>query len=240
MTDTTYMLTLPADIQLLFKGLSNLNINQCSGKTAIMALNLAQRRPLIAFNKSGGKFYNKGMIADEVQRLLKRNPIRLTPLPCCDFCKKPVEEDDQAWTKDHSFCIHMDCDPDWEKARGYPFPYDCDDSETESETKSETKSEPEAKPKVEPEAEPEAEPVAKPEAEPVAKLEAKVWKAPWGYKFWRLAQGDVWHSSNHCWEVVKGEFFNYNTSNYLGKYDETEEEFIPGPRPRNPAHRFVS
>jgi hypothetical protein len=125
MTDLTYLLTLPADIQSFFKGLSNTNIEQCSGKTAIMALNLAQRRPFKAFTKSGGKFYNKSMIADEVKRLLKLNPI-LLELPKCDICEQTVELDDQAWSHDKKICIHMDCDGHWEEMRGVPFPYEYD------------------------------------------------------------------------------------------------------------------
>jgi hypothetical protein len=212
MADAKYLLSLPADTQAFFKGLQNTNINECSGKTAIMALNLAQRRPFKAFTKSGGKFHNKSMIADEIKRLLKLKPISLAPLPCCDFCQKPVEEDDQSWSKDRTLCIHMDCDGDWERVREVPFPYQ-HDSESEAES----------------EAEPEA-----------PKPEAKLWKAPWGKTLWRLAQGDAWHSDNDCWEVVNGEFFNYNTTPYLGKYDENEEEVIHGSRPRDPAHRFVS
>ena len=214
MTDSKYMLTLPADIQAFFKNLSNTDISQCSGKTAIMALNMAQRRPFIAFTKSGGQFYNKSMIADEVKRLLKLKPISLEPLPCCDFCQRSVEEDDQAWSKDRTLCIHMDCDDDWSKKAGYDFPYDCDESDSEE---SEADPEPEA-----------------------PKPEAKKWKAPWGNTFWRLAQGDAWHSDNDCWEVVKGELFNYNTTPYFGKYDENEEEINSGSRPRDLAHRFVS
>ena len=131
MTDSKYMLTLPADIQSFFKNLSNTDISQCSGKTAIMALNMAQRRPFIAFTKSGGQFYNKSMIADEVKRLLKLKPISLEPLPCCDFCQRSVEEDDQAWSKDRTLCIHMDCDDDWSKKAGYDFPYEGNESDSE-------------------------------------------------------------------------------------------------------------
>jgi hypothetical protein len=216
MSDATYCLTLPSDMQAFFKSLSNTDITRCSGKTAIMALNLAQRRPVNSFTKGSGRLHSKEMIANEIKRLLTIRPITLT-LPCCDWCQEPVGIDDQAWSKDKSLCIHMNCDADWEEARGEAFPYECADSESESE------SEPEVKPEAESESEP----------------EAKKWKAPWGSNLWRLARGDVWDSGNDCWEVVKGELFNYNTTTYLGKYDDKEEEITHGPRPRNPAHRFV-
>ena len=84
MSDITYLLTLSKEQQAFFKSLSNTDINRCCGKTAIMALNMAQRRPANAFTKTGGKFYNKQMIADEITRLLTINPINLTK-PVCNF-----------------------------------------------------------------------------------------------------------------------------------------------------------
>ena len=219
MTDQKYVDTLEQEDRVLAL---TMRVNKCLPpeityyKTIIRALNIAQRRPSGTFTKTGGKFFNCGKMRDEIKRLLTIKPIDLEPLHTCDQCQLLITPDDQARSKCGMIYIHTDCDPAWEEAHGKPFPWECDDSDEEDE-----------------EDESDAEP------EPV-KPHVKLWTAPWDTKMWRLAQGDDWHSDNHCWAFNKKELFNFNTTPYIGKYNEAEQECDEGSRPRNPEWKFIS
>jgi len=156
--------------------------------------------------KSSGKFTSKFLLVAEITRLIRLK----APQPTCDQCKKPVSDDNMARSSDGLFCIHQDCDSDWEKAKGKPFPYDLDEQLDSDD-----------------------------EPEPI-KLNVKVWNTPWNIKVWRLARGDEWHSDNHCWEIVKGQPFNFNDTPYIGKYNEAEQECDDAPHPRNPEWKFIT
>jgi len=162
--------------------------------------------------KSSGKFGSKILLVNEIIRLIKLK----APLPTCDACKKEVEVDDMARSKCGTICIHMDCDDAWHNTNGKPFPYECEENDDEESDDEESDDEP----------------------EPV-KPHVKLWNAPWDIKVWRLAQGDQWHSDNHCWEFNKKELFNFNTTPYIGKYNEAEQECDDAPRPRNPEWKFI-
>lgn len=210
MTDQEYVSSLKQEDRALALLMS---VNKCLPpdityyKTIIRALNIAQHRTSSSFTKSGGKFYNCGMMRDEIKRLLSIKPINLDPLNHCDHCGLEIALDDQARSKCGTLYIHQDCDHYWELNNGKPFPWECDDSDEEQ--------------------------------EPV-KVCVKQWKAPWGIKLWRLAQGDTWHPDNHCWKIVMKELFNFNTTPYVGKFNEVEQECDEISRPRNPEWKFIA
>lgn len=219
MTDATYFESLAPQDRKLFEKLRDdpsflidkSETSVMSGKEALMCWAIAKREP---FKKSGGKFHNKALLFAEAFRLVCRNPLTTEPPVMCDHCNKPVHENDQARSKDGTLVIHMDCDPAWEEAHGMPYPYEGDESLYNEELDSDA------------------------EPEPI-KPHVKLWNAPWDTKLWRLAQGDEWHSDNHCWEFKKKELFNFNTTPYVGKYSEAEQECLDGPRPRNPEWKFM-
>lgn len=253
MSDQKYIDTLDkADQQMAL----TMSVNKCLPsnityyKDIIRALNIAQRRANGAFTKTGGKFYNCGLMRDEIKRLLTIRPIIIGPLPCCDSCQKPVELDDQAWSKDKTLCIHMDCDGDWETARGEPFPYEYADSESEaeSEVSMESKAERVAKKVAKAEDKPYVPPAPKPgpdasmvakmarvakkvaEAESEAESEegsladlAVVFTTPSGTKVWRTIADpeDPSWGVDDCYVWTEGSFDDAGA--FLGKWYEAEK-----------------
>jgi hypothetical protein len=134
MTDQEYVYSLePEDynLALLMSANKCLPWQICYYKTVIRALNIAQRRKSGNFTKSGGKFYNCGMMRDEIKRLLTIKPIMLDPLNHCDHCGLEIPVDDQARSKCGTLYIHHDCDHYWEEINGKPFPYEGIDTDDE-------------------------------------------------------------------------------------------------------------
>jgi len=251
MTDQKYIDTLgkaDQDMAMIMSVNKCLPSNITYYKDIIRALNIAQRRANGVFTKTGGKFYNCGLMRDEIKRLLTIRPIIIAPLPICDYCQEPVESDDQAWSKDKDMCIHMNCDGDWEETAGCPFPYEYADSESEaeSEVSMESKAERVAKKVAKAEGKPYVPPAPKPvaDASMVAKMArvakkvaeaesepeegsladlAVVFTTPSGTKVWRTIADpeDPNWGVDDCY-VWTGKSFD-DAGAFLGKWYEAEK-----------------
>jgi len=246
MTDIRYFESLAPEARILFERLSNdisfltnkSITSVLSGKVALTIWAIAKRD---IFKKCGGKFHNKQLLFDEAFRILTKKPLETAPRINCDHCQQPVDPNDQAISRDGTIVIHFDCDGEWEEANGVKFPYEHDEESEEEVDEEEEEVDEGPPPLVMDEVVEEEEVVVEEEVEeePI-KLNVKEWKTPWGIKVWRLAQGDTWHPDNHCWEIVKKEFFNFNTTPYVGKFNEAEQECDEISRPRNSEWKFIT